>query len=68
MARKRLQVDLSDSAYERLQRVADEEGRPISEVVRRALNVEDILREEQQKGGTVVIESKDGERRQLVVA
>lgn len=68
MARKRLQVDLSDPAYERLQRVAHDEGRPVAEVVRRALNIEDYLREQQEAGGKVLIETKDGDIREIVVA
>lgn len=68
MAKKRLQVDLSDEAYERLAEVAAKEGRPLAEVVRRALNIDDFLREEQDKGGKVVIEEPDGTKRQLVIA
>jgi predicted DNA-binding protein len=68
MAKKRLQVDLSDQAYERLAETAEKEGRPVSEVVRRALNIEDYLREEQNKGGKVLIKEPDGTERQLVIA
>jgi predicted DNA-binding protein len=68
VAKKRLQVDLSDQAYERLAETAEKEGRPVSEVVRRALNIEDYLREEQNKGGKVLIKEPDGTERQLVIA
>jgi predicted DNA-binding protein len=68
MAKKRLQVDLSDQAYERLTEAAEKEGRPVAEVVRRALNIEDYLREEQDKGGKVLIKEPDGTERQLLIA
>jgi hypothetical protein len=68
MAKKRLQVDLTDDAYRHLAEVADEESRPVAEVVRRALNIEDFLRKEQAKGGKVLIEESDGKTRQLLIA
>jgi hypothetical protein len=68
MAKKRLQVDLTDDAYDRLTEAANQQGRPVAEVVRRALNIEDFLRSEQGKGGKVVIEEPDGTKRQLVIA
>jgi CopG antitoxin of type II toxin-antitoxin system len=68
MSKKRLQVELSDDAYVRLSQAANQEGRPVAEVVRRALNIEDYLRSEQSKGGKVMIEEQDGTKRQLVIA
>lgn len=68
MSKKRLQVDLTDDAYTRLSQAADLEGRPLAEVVRRALNIEDFLRVEQKKGGKVLIEEPDGTTRQLLIA
>jgi hypothetical protein len=68
VAKKRLQVDLNDDAYRHLAEVADEEGRPVAEVVRRALNIEDFLRKDQTKGGKVLIEEPDGKTRQLLIA
>lgn len=61
---KRLQVDLSDAAYEELRTMAD--GQSISDVVRRALNTEAFLRDEEAKGARIIIEEPDGTRRQVV--
>jgi hypothetical protein len=68
MAKKRLQVDLNDDAYRHLAEVASGEGRPVAEIVRRALNIEDFLRREQTRGGKVLIEEPDGTTRQLLIA
>lgn len=64
---KRLQVDLSEDAYERLKRSAGEEDRSIAEVVRRALNIEDYVRRQVQEGGKVVIRTSDGVDRELMI-
>lgn len=61
---KRLQVDLTDGAYEELRTMAD--GRPISDIVRRALNTEAFLRDEEAKGARIIVEELDGTRRQVV--
>jgi hypothetical protein len=68
MPKRRLQVDLSDAAYSRLEETAHEQGRPLAEVVRRALNIEDYLNSERKKGARVVIEEEDGTKRELVMA
>lgn len=64
---KRLQVDLSEDAYERLKRSAGEEDRSIAEVVRRALNIEDYVRRQMQEGGKVVVRTSDGVDRELMI-
>ncbi len=61
---KRLQVDLTDEAYDSLRRMA--EGRPLAEVVRRALNTEAFLHSEEREGGRIVVEEKNGSRKQVV--
>ncbi len=64
---KRLQVDLNEEAYERLKRSAEEENRPIAEVVRRALNIEDYVRKQVQEGGTLLIRRPDGLEQELMI-
>jgi predicted transcriptional regulator len=64
---KRLQVELADDAYEKLAEIAKEQGRPISEVVRRALNVDQYLRQEQAAGSKAVIRSPDGDKEIVIV-
>lgn len=68
MSKKRLQVDLSEDAYSRLSTAADAEGRTTSEFVRRALNIEDYLRQTKDQGGKVLVVDKDGTERELIVS
>jgi hypothetical protein len=67
MARYRLRLDLSDSAHKRLTDTARQEGRLPAEVIRRALNIEDYLREKQNSGAKVLVEDATGTRRQLLI-
>jgi hypothetical protein len=64
---KRLQVDLSEDAYDRLKRSAGDEDRSIAEVVRRALNIEDYVRKQVQEGSKVMIRTPDGVDRELMI-
>lgn len=64
---KRLQVDLNEEAYQRLKRSADQEEKSIAEIVRRALNIEDYVRNQVQGGGKVVIRNPDGTDRELLI-
>lgn len=64
---KRLQVDLNEEAYERLKQSADREEKSIAEIVRRALNIEDYVRNQVHEGGKVVIRTPDGHDRELMI-
>lgn len=64
---KRLQVELADDAYAKLAEIAKEQGRPISEVVRRALNVDQYLRQEQAAGSKAIIRSAEGDKEIVLV-
>lgn len=64
---KRLQVELSDDAYERLKSAAEAEERSIAELVRRALNIEDYVRKQVDEGSKVVIQSEDGRDQEILI-
>jgi hypothetical protein len=64
---KRLQVDLADDAYAKLSEISTLQGRPISEVVRRALNVDQYLRQQQKEGSTAFIRTPDGDQKEIVI-
>ncbi len=64
---KRLQVDLNEDAYERLKQSAEKEEKSIAEIVRRALNVEDYVRNQVHEGGKVVIRTSDGTDHELLI-
>lgn len=64
---KRLQVDLNEEAYQRLKKSADQEEKSIAEIVRRALNIEDYVRNQVHEGGKVVIRERDGTDRELLI-
>jgi hypothetical protein len=61
-----LQVEMTDEAYQRLVAAAAVQGRSVAEVVRRALNIEAYLREEAEREATVIVEERDGTRKELV--
>jgi hypothetical protein len=50
MSRKRLNLDLTPEAYELLQKLADESGKTMSEVLRTGLSLYGIARDEQTNG------------------
>lgn len=59
---KRLQVEMTESEYEELKKLAN--GRSISELVRRALNTEAYL--QRHEDSKVLIEKPDGSTVELV--
>lgn len=61
---KRLQVELSEEDYERLRQLAN--GKPLADIVRRALNTEAFLQDREKGHAKVVIEEADGTQRELV--
>jgi metal-responsive CopG/Arc/MetJ family transcriptional regulator len=51
----RINVTLTDDAYQELQRTASESGMDMSEFVRNSLRVMNTLKREQKKGNQVLI-------------
>jgi predicted CopG family antitoxin len=62
----RLSVDITDDAYKRLVEAANREGVSPAELIRRALNLETYLRENDAK--VYVGDADSGELRELEVA
>jgi hypothetical protein len=58
--KKRLQVELSPIAYERLAEAAEEQHTSIAEYVRRAINIELFLQENKSADGTVTVSTPNG--------
>ena len=66
--KKRLNLELSQSVRERLERLRDEtEADSLTEVIRRALAVYDLLWEQRKKGWETVIRRDSSERTVLIV-
>jgi hypothetical protein len=60
----RLQVELTDAEYELLKKLAG--GRALSDLVRRALNMEAYLQDAESTGARLVIEREDGREREVI--
>jgi hypothetical protein len=67
MVEKLLELDVSEYAAERLSRTARREGLTLSGLLRRALNIEDYLREVRNRGGKVFVVDATGKRRELKI-
>lgn len=57
--RKRLNLDLNQDAYELLQRLADESGKNMAEVLRTGLALYNIAYEEKQKDRKLGVMDRD---------
>ena len=62
----RVNVNFSQSAYETLENLARRKGTTMSEVLRRAIELEKFVQDEQEKGNRLLIEST-GEVREVLV-
>jgi predicted CopG family antitoxin len=62
---KRVNVDFSDEAYGELKRLATEQNKTISDVLRDALSLERWVEGEESKGSRILVE-RDGVLRELV--
>jgi predicted DNA-binding ribbon-helix-helix protein len=62
METSRLSINLPTRIYKDLKQVAESEGLTITEVVRRALSAERLLREAVADGGTILIKEKGSEK------
>ena len=62
MKTSRLSINLPAQTYKDLKQVAESEGLTITEVVRRALSAEKLLREAVADGGTILIKEKGSEK------
>ena len=59
-------INLGPRSEETLKRLAEEQGAPQTEIVRRALGVYAVLADEAQKGNRIVLEDPNGKIRELI--
>lgn len=60
--KKRLNLELNPDAYELLQKLADESGKNMADVLRTGLALYGIAHEEAEKGRELAIVNKDDEK------
>jgi len=65
--RKRLNLDLSPDAYEMLQKLAEESGKNMAEVLRTGLALYGIAQDEKQKGRSLGVVKDDQVVKELVL-
>lgn len=65
--RKRLNLDLSPDAYELLQKLADESGKNMADVLRTGLALYGIAAEEKEKGRSLAVAQDDKVIKEILV-
>ena len=65
--RKRLNLDLSSEAYELLQKLSDESGKNMADVLRTGLALYGIASEEKEKGHALSISQDDKVLKEIVL-
>jgi hypothetical protein len=65
--RKRLNLDLSPEAYEMLQKLAEESGKNMADVLRTGLALYGIAQDEKQKGRALGVVEDDRVVKELVL-
>lgn len=65
-AKKRLNLELTAEAYELLQKLADESGKNMADVLRTGLAIYGISQEEEKKGRNLAVVEDDKVVKQLV--
>jgi hypothetical protein len=61
-------IQFGPKASETLRALAEEQGVPQTEIVRRAIGVYAVLVKEAKKGNRVVFENANGEKREVIAA
>ncbi|WP_270886541.1 ribbon-helix-helix domain-containing protein [Pedococcus sp. 5OH_020] len=64
---KRINVKFSEEVYEELSRIAKEQGKTVSAVLRDAVTLEKYVADTRRDGGRLLVEKADGETRELLV-
>ena len=67
-AKKRLNLDLTPEAYELLQKLADESGKNMADILRTGLAIYGISQEEEKKGRSLAVVEDDKVIKQIVTA
>lgn len=65
--RKRLNLDLSPEAYDMLQKLAEDSGKNMTDVVRTGISLYNIAQEEKQKGRSLGVVKDDQVVKELVL-
>ena len=63
----RMNLEMRPEIRDRLERLSDETGMSLSEVVRKSLAVFDLVWCERQKGRKIVVRDEDGERKIVIL-
>lgn len=63
---RRVNVNFSPTAYSTLEKIAEEKGKTISEVLRDAIALEKWFDDVSKEGGRLLVERPDGKVRELV--
>lgn len=63
---KRVNVYFSDDIYVELQKMAKERGKTLSDVLRDAVALEKYAADTKREGGRVLLQSRNGETRELL--
>lgn len=66
-AKKRLNLDLTPEAYKTLQRLADESGKNMADVLRTGLAIYAISQEEGKKGRALAVVEDDKVVKQIII-
>lgn len=64
--KKRLNLDLTPEAYELLQKLADESGKNMADILRTGLAIYGISQEEERKGRSLAVVEDDKVIKQIV--
>jgi alanine racemase len=65
--KKRLNLDLSPEAYELLQKLSDEAGKNMADVLRTGLALYGLAQEEKQKGRSLAIAQDDRVVKEILI-
>lgn len=65
--KKRLNLDLSPEAYDLLQKLADEAGKNMADVLRTGLAIYGMAQEEKQKGRSLAIAKDDKVVKEILI-
>lgn len=65
--RKRLNLDLSPEAFEMLQKLAEESGKNMTEVIKTGIAIYKVAQEEKQKGRSLGVVKDDQVVKELVL-
>jgi len=66
MKSKRVNVNFSPSAYSTLEKLAEEKGKTMSEVLRDAIALEKWVTDLTKDGGAILVERPDGKVREII--